>query len=65
MMSRIFEIPLLILLPGTGGPLAIFDAVALFTELREVGLKSMVGKEKDFNKQVQWIVAHSQDAKQH
>ncbi|KKK20511.1 phosphotransferase family protein, partial [Aspergillus rambellii] len=32
------------------------DAVALFTELREAGLKSMLGKEReDFKRQTQWI----------
>ncbi|KAE8369252.1 hypothetical protein BDV27DRAFT_141444 [Aspergillus caelatus] len=32
------------------------EAVALFTELRELGLKSMVGKEReDFKEQTQWV----------
>ncbi|KAB8225702.1 kinase-like domain-containing protein [Aspergillus novoparasiticus] len=32
------------------------DAVALFKELREIGLKSMVGREReDFEKQTQWV----------
>jgi hypothetical protein len=32
------------------------DAVALFSELREIGLKDMVGKDrKDFEVQTQWI----------
>lgn len=32
------------------------DAVALFTELRETGLKSMLGKEReDFKRQTQWV----------
>lgn len=32
------------------------DALALFTELRETGLKSMIGKEReDFKRQTQWV----------
>ncbi|KAM5435405.1 Phosphotransferase enzyme [Microsporum canis] len=36
------------------------DAVALFSELREVGLKSMAGKEReDFKRQTQWVERQS------
>ncbi|RJE20973.1 hypothetical protein PHISCL_06683 [Aspergillus sclerotialis] len=32
------------------------DALTLFTELREIGLKSMIGKEReDFRRQTQWV----------
>ena len=32
------------------------DAVALFSELREIGLKNMVGKNRrDFEAQTQWV----------
>ncbi|PYH40452.1 phosphotransferase family protein [Aspergillus saccharolyticus JOP 1030-1] len=35
------------------------DAISLFTELREIGLKAMVGKERDvFDIQTQWVKKH-------
>ncbi|KNG86723.1 hypothetical protein ANOM_005182 [Aspergillus nomiae NRRL 13137] len=35
------------------------DAISLFTELRDIGLKAMVGKERDtFEKQTQWAKKH-------
>ncbi|BCR96713.1 phosphotransferase enzyme [Aspergillus luchuensis] len=35
------------------------DAISLFTELRDIGLKAMVGKERDaFEKQTQWVKKH-------
>jgi len=40
------------------------DAAALFAGLRETGLKSMAGKEReDFQKQTQWLDEASQAAK--
>ncbi|KZF23034.1 phosphotransferase family protein [Xylona heveae TC161] len=38
------------------------DAVALFQELREIGLKSLVDKERvEFKNQTEWIETHSRD----
>lgn len=37
------------------------EAVALFSELREIGLKNMMGKEKrDFEAQTRWAESSSQ-----
>ncbi|KAB8257898.1 kinase-like domain-containing protein [Aspergillus pseudonomiae] len=40
------------------------DAVSLFTELRDIGLKAMVGKERDtFEKQTEWMQAQKYTGK--
>lgn len=42
-------------------PHSMYDeAVALFSELREIGLKNMIGKErKDFEAQTRWVESSS------
>lgn len=43
-------------------PHSMYDeAVALFSELREIGLKNMIGKErKEFEAQTRWVKSSSQ-----